>query len=401
MHRADASSRLRIIVLGYIVRGPLGGMVWSNLQYLRGLTKLGHDVYFVEDSEDYPACYDPQRNKVGIDPTCGLSFAHRELTPAGVGNRWAYWNAHTGEWMGPAAASIEEICKSAELVLNLCGVNPLRPWLQSIPVRVFVDEDPAFTQIRHLTDKTARTRASQHTHFLSFAANMGKPECTIPDDGFAWNPTRQPVDLEALAASPGRPRSRFTTVMLWDSYPAREFAGTRFGMKSESFAPILDLPAQSGSTLELAVGGPTAPRKLLAAHGWRVRDPRPITRSVPTYLRYIRESLGELSAAKAGYVTTRSGWFSERSVAYLATGRPVIVEDTGFTSWLNAQGGVVPFSAAQSAVEAIADVTERYEYHCRAARDVAEEYFDARRVLREMIDRVMTNTKSTSNARKA
>lgn len=391
MSRTDASSRLRIIVLGYIVRGPLGGMVWSNLQYLRGLVSLGHDVYFVEDSEDYPACYDPRSNEVGIDPGYGLSFAHRELSRTGVGNRWAYWNAHAGEWMGPAASGIEEICRSADLVLNLCGINPLRPWLKSTPVRVFVDEDPAFTQIRHLTDDAARERANQHTHFLSFAVNIGKPECTIPDDGFAWTPTRQPVDLEALSASTGHPRGRLTTVMLWDSYPAREFAGVRYGMKSESFKSILDLPSRVNSTLELAVGGPTAPHELLAKHGWRVRDPRPITRSVPTYLRYIRQSMGELSAAKAGYVTTRSGWFSERSVAYLASGRPVIVEDTGFTSWLDAPGGVVPFSTSQSAAEATADVTRDYDLHCRAARDVAEEYFDARRVLPAMIEHVMAS----------
>lgn len=392
----DISSRLRIVVLGYIVRGPVGGMVWSNLQYLRGLARLGHDVCFVEDSEDYPACYDPAREEVGIDATYGLSFAGRELERIGMGSRWAYWNAHEKTWEGPAASRVLDFCATADVVLNLCGVNPIRPWLESVPVRVFVDEDPAFTQIRHIEDEKARARAAKHTHFFSFAANIGKPGCSVPDDGFEWRPTRQPVDLDALPVSAGQPGGAFTTVMLWDSYAAREFNGVRYGMKSDSLTALLDLPARTGSPLELAVGGPTAPQSLLAEHGWRVRDPRPISRSVSTYLGYIRESIGELSPAKQGYVVTSSGWFSERSVAYLATGRPVIVQETGFTSWLSSSGGVTAFRTADEALEGIRDVTAHYDHHCRDARNVAERYFDARQVLSELIDRVTSTSESAA-----
>src|SRR5262249_30724213 len=124
-----ASSRVRIIVLGYFVRGPLGGMVWSNLQYMRGLALLGHDVYFVEDSDDYPACYDPVSNTVGTDPTYGLQFAYRAFQRVGLGDHWAYYDAHTGHWHGPCAERIADVCASADLLLNLCGMNPIRPWL--------------------------------------------------------------------------------------------------------------------------------------------------------------------------------------------------------------------------------------------------------------------------------
>src|SRR5262249_15635338 len=160
-----------------------------------------------------------------------------------------------------------------DLLLDLCGVNPLRPWLDRIPVRVLVDEDPAFTQIRHLRDPDALARARAHTAFFSFGANAGRPGCSVPDDGLPWRPTRQPVVLEEIQPSPPPPRGCFTSVMQWESYPALEHEGRRFGLKSDSFAPYLDLPAAVGPVFELAVGGPKAPRELLRAHGWRVRDP--------------------------------------------------------------------------------------------------------------------------------
>src|SRR5262249_19266661 len=203
-----------------------------------------------------------------------------------------------------------------------------------IPVRVLVDEDPAFTQIRHLTEDAARQRAFLHTVFFSFAENIGDPRCTVPDDGLPWQPTRQPLVLDTLAVTAPPPRGKFTTVMLWDSYPARTYRGERYGMKSDSFMPYLDLPSRVGHVFSLAVGSATAPRAQLRAHGWEVLDSRRPTRTIETYHRYLRASKAEWSVAKHGYVATRSGWFSERSVAYLACGRPVVVQDTGFSDRL-------------------------------------------------------------------
>ena len=157
---SNRASRLRVIVLGYVVRGPIGGMVWSNLQYLMGLARLGHDVYFVEESGDSPwCCYDPRSMISDSNPTYGLQFAAQAFERIGVGDHCAYYDAHTSRWLGPCADRILEICSSADILLNLCGVNPLRPWHMKIPVRAFVDEDPAFTQIRHLTDLAARSLA--------------------------------------------------------------------------------------------------------------------------------------------------------------------------------------------------------------------------------------------------
>jgi hypothetical protein len=390
-----STQRLRIIVLGYFVRGPLGGMVWSNLQYVMGLSRLGHDVYFVEDSGESPwCCYDPTTHNTSTDPTYGLRFAEQTFSRVGLGDRWAYYDAHMSRWFGPCVDKILTICASADLVLNLAGMNPLRSWLIDIPVRVYIDEDPAFTQIRHLIDSVAQDLALQHTTFFSFAENIGRSQCTIPNDGFPWQTTRQPVILDLLSATRGPPQGKFTTVMLWDSYAPQEYQGVKYGMKSESFTSYLDLPKKVGPILELAVGGPTAPVDLLRSQGWALRNPVELTRDPWTYQQYIQESKAEFSVAKHGYVISRSGWFSERSVTYLASGRPVVIQETGFSNWLEAGAGVISFATPEEALAGIEEVKSRYEHHCRAAREVAEEYFDARKILPVLIERAMHVTSS-------
>ncbi|NQU10760.1 hypothetical protein HQ590_08220 [bacterium] len=386
--QGSATGRGCLIVLGYVVRGPLGGMVWSNLQFLQGLMCLGYEVWFVEDSDDYPLCYDPQRDLTDTDPSYGLAFARTVFNRIGLGDRWAYYEAPTARWLGAGAEQAPAACARADVVLNLCGINPLRSWLAEAPARVLVDEDPAFTQIRHLTDPAALTRARQHTHFFSFAENIGTNRARIPDDGLPWQATRQPVVLEALPPSPAPADGLFTTVMQWQSYAPRAYKGIQYGLKAEAFAPYLDLPARTGALLELAVAGANAPRAELTAHGWRLRDPAPLSRDPWTYEDYLRGSRAEFSVAKHGYVVSRSGWFSERSAAYLAIGRPVVLQDTGYTDWLPAGDGVLAFSDPDGAAAAIADVTRRYEQHCRAARIIAQRYFDARTVLGELLARV-------------
>jgi hypothetical protein len=349
----STASRLRIIVLGYIVRGPLGGLAWHHLQYVMGLARLGHDVYFVEDSDEYPSCYDPIRNTMDTDPAYGLRFAKRTFDRVGLNDRWAYYDAHTSRWLGPCTDRILEVCATADFLLHMSGKNPLRPWLMKIPMRALVDTDPVFTQIRHLTDPAARTVALQHTSFLSFGENIGLDGCTIPRDGLPWQTTRQPVVLDAWPVTPGRSQGKFTTVMQWDSYPACEYDGLRYGMKSDSFGPYMELPERAGHVFELAVGSSTAPKELLRRKGWVVRNPLEPTQDPWTYQRYIQHSKAEFGVAKHGYVVSHSGWFSERSAAYLASGRPVLIQETGFSDWLQTDSGVIPFNSPEEAVDGI------------------------------------------------
>jgi hypothetical protein len=391
-----SSGRLRIVVLGYIVRGPMGGMAWHHLQYVMGLRDLGHDVHFLEDSDDTPwCCFDPVSNVTSADPSYGIEFARRLFDRAGLGERWAYYCAHRTRWLGPCAERITNICANADLVLNVSCANPLRPWLAEVPVRVLIDTDPVFTQVRNLTDPARMERALRHNTFFSFAENIASGRSQVPDDGFPWQATRQPIVLSAWPVTPGPTDGKFTTVMQWDSYPVREYAGVSYGMKSKSFEPYLDLPQRTSAALELAVGGEAAPRALLRARNWSVRDPFEVTSDPWAYQQYVQSSKAEFTVAKQGYVVSRSGWFSERSAAYLASGRPVVTQETGFSDWMECGSGVISFASADEALAAIDGVDAHYTTHCQTARDMAVAYFDSRKVLSELIERAM-DTKPVS-----
>src|SRR4030095_14968315 len=382
----NRTSRLRILVLGYLVRGPLGGIAWHYLQYVVGLSRLGHDVFFFEDSDDYPSCYDPVRNVTDADPTYGLAFAARAFERLGLGQRWASYDAHHDCWLGPAGQSAHALCETADVVLNVSGVNPIRPWMTAIPVRLLVDTDPGFTQIRHLTDPAARARASQHTAFATFGENIGQPGGTVPDAGFAWIATRQPVVMDAWTSACGSIDRPLTTVMQWDSYRSQAHEGLRYGMKADSFEPYLDLPSRTGEAFTIALGGSQSVQKSLTGHGWTIVDSRLPTSDPWTYRDFITRSKAEFSVAKHGYVVGRTGWFSERSAAYLASGRPVVVQDTGFSRWLPCGLGVLPFLTPDDAASALEDLHLRYEKHCRAARELVAASFDSGRVLSRLIE---------------
>jgi hypothetical protein len=354
-----------------------------------GLARLGHEVVFLEDSHDYPSCYDPAREVVDTDPSYGLGFATSTFDGVGLGDRWAYHDAGTGRWIGPRAETALSDCAAADLLVNLSGVNPLRPWFLHVPLRVLVDTDPVFTQIRHLTEPAACEEARLHTGFFSFGENLATGRSTIPHDGLPWMPTRQPMVLDAWPVTPVSAKASFTTVMQWDSYRVREFAGTCYGMKSQSFGPYEDLPQRVRATLELSLGSATAPRDRLRAKGWVLRNPLEPTRTAGTYQAYIRESTAEFSVAKHGYAATWSGWFSERSAAYLASGRPVVVQDTGFSDWMESGVGVLPFRSPDEAIAGIDRILANPARHGREAREIARSYFDHRSVLRHLLERAL------------
>ena len=354
-----------------------------------GLDQLGHDVTYVEDSGDSEwACYDPSTYVSGKDPSYGLGFAQQTFHRTGLGNKWVYYDAHESHWYGPAAGRIMDICRDADLLINISGSNLIRSWLEKVPVRVFVDTDPVFTQIRRISDASAKEFAHQHTHFFSFGENIGRECSAVPGDGFPWQATRQPVVLDAWPVTEGPLDGKFTTIMMWESFPRVDFEGLEYGMKSDTFPPFLDLPSKVASSLELAIGGKDVPKADLRVNGWTVADPLEHTKDPWTYQRYIRNSKAEFSLAKHGYVIAQPGWFSERSAAYLASGRPAIVQETGFSRWLATGAGVLAFQTLEEAVGCIEEVNRNYPSHCEAARKIAEDYFDSQTVLTSLLERV-------------
>jgi hypothetical protein len=387
--KPDMKPSLRIVLLGYVIRGPLGGMAWHHLNYLLGLAELGHEVLFVEDSDDYPSCYDPHDHSVTTNPRAGLRFAADAFRLIGHDDAWCYFDEHEKQWHGPAAARVMNFCEDADVVLNVSGVNPLRQWTSSIPIRVLIDTDPLFTQLRHLQEPERLAFARQHNVFFTFGENIPAGTSKVPDDGLPWRATRQPISLAAWPQRPAAANSCYSTVMQWDSYSSRRLAGVEYGMKSRSFEPYFSLPVKVDVGMALALGGETAPRQQLAEAGWRVDDPMPISLTPGTYRDYIASSRGEWSVAKHGYVVARTGWFSERSCCYLACGRPVIVQDTGWPGCATEVDGLRFFSDPDGACQALQQIEADYLRHCRGARALAESLFSPEAVLRPLLQQAV------------
>ena len=321
------------------------------------------------------------------DPAYGLAFAAGAFDRLGLAGRWAYYDGHSGSWLGPAAGLALDVCRSADVLLNVSCVNPLRAWMDHVPVRVLVDTDPVFTQIRHLSRPDAHAMAARHTAFFSFGENIGRPGCTIPPDGFPWQPTRQPIVMDAWTSSKGDRNGPLSTVMLWDSYPSAEYSRNtvrhegRFVWSVRRSARPVPRHVRAGRGMsDGCAGAPHAAR----LDGDRSAWAHPGSLDLPGF---IRRSKAEFSVAKHGYVVSQSGWFSERSAAYLASGRPVVVQDTGFSRWLCADGGVLPFAnAGDQALEQLEALNGSYDWHCRQARLAAEEHFNSADVLTRLLD---------------
>jgi hypothetical protein len=353
-----------------------------------GLHLMGHEVLFLEDSEDYPSCYNPEKNEISSDPSYGLNFIKQIFEKHGMSGQWAYYNAHNNQWYGLSQKLVSDYCRTADVLLNISGVNPLRTIVVQIPKRVLIDTDPVFTQIRHLTEKDSLITAIHHTHFFSFGENFGKKFCTIPDDGFKWLPTRQPVVLREWKTTEAKIHSPWTTIMQWDSYKIRKYEGILYGMKSQSFRPYFNLPQSTKEIFELAIGSATAPKEKLLLNGWQLKDPLIITKSTESYQAYINESKAEWSIAKQGYVISKSGWFSERSACYLASAKPVLVQDTGFSQNLETGKGLLCFTSFEECLSAIEAINSNYQKHCNWSREIATACFDSDIVLNDLLQRI-------------
>jgi hypothetical protein len=381
--------KLRIAVGVYVVRGPMGGLSWHYLQYVLGLARLGHDVIAVEDSGDHEwCCYDPTLGTNDTNAAYGLDYARKAYARLDLNERWAYFDAHGEGWCGPAAEHMPAFLRDVDLFINVSGATAMRPWYEEIPHRALIDTDPGFRQIRHLTESADRALAERHTAFFTFGERFGRDGCTVPRDGFRWQPTRQPVVLDAWPTTQMPAAGAFTTIMRWDSYAVRRYESLELGMKSHSFAPYQGLPSLSTATMEMAVGAPY-PDAELAAQGWRLQDPHQVAPDPWALQEYIANSLGEFTVAKHGYVTTRSGWFSERSAGYLASGRPVITQETGFGELLPTGRGLHAFHDLDTALAAIDAVLSDPQGQGSAAREIAEQHFDSDRILADLVQRAM------------
>jgi hypothetical protein len=370
---------LRIICSGFLLRHPLGGHSWHHLQYLIGLRRLGHRVVYFEHYGWPDSCFDPERGVMSSDPSYGVRYLESVAAVHDFGP-WCYL-AQDGTAHGMTRAALARECKDADLYLNLSNINWI-PEVEQCKRLALVDTDPVFTQIgaHGLGGPFSRYHA-----LFTYGENVGQPGCDMPTAGFRWIPTRQPVVLD-LWTSNGEPSRGFTTVLNWSPLGDCIHEGRIYGQKEREFPPYVDLPKSVAAPMELAVRVPEEVEPEIRAGGWSLVEPQAVTKDPWTYQAYLRSSRGEFSVAKHGFVVTSCGWFSERSAAYLASGRPVVIQDTGFSRWLDTGTGVVAFRSFEEARDGLADVLARYHVHRRAARERAVEYFDARKVLTRLIE---------------
>jgi len=373
---------LKILCSGHLVRHPLGGHTWHHLQYLVGFRRLGCEVAFLEHYGWPDSCYNPATNDMTSDPTYGLTYLRRVLARVGLEIPWCYL-AEDGCAHGMPREQLAQFCRESDVYFNLSGINWISE-LEQCRRRVLVDTDPVFTQIGAFG--MAGPLSRYHVLF-TYGENVHQPDCTMPTAGARWLPTRQPVVRDLWPVTPGEPDGPITSVMNWSAYGEKQHEGRTYGQKDREFPPYYSLPRETGESMELAVGAPPAVRAPLEDGGWRLADPREVTRDPWTYQRYLQRSRAEFAVAKHAYVSTQSGWFSERTCSYLASGRPVVVQDTGFSRQLPTGAGLLSFRNHPEALSAIRALREDYEGHCRAARRLVAERFNTRRVLTALLER--------------
>jgi len=375
-----------VLVLHLAGQVPLAGVAWQALHYVLGLRRLGFDVWYIEDSGEQPI--DPRTGLAAEDCDYSVSFVRTMMERYDLGDRWAYWDASRDEVHGISREKLASLYRTASAILNLSGATRLREEHLACPIRVHVDTDPGAALARvDQGDPDALALLSAHTHHFSYGENLGHADCLVPGGGFTWQSTRAPVlvDLWDAGCVPAGPY--YTSVATWDSRRADIRLGdtTYRGSKHVNFLRFIELPRQLLQPFRLAMTppGPEVAERIRAC-GWDIVNPVPLSADMRGYRDFILASRGEFTVAKDIYVGPKSGWFGDRSACYLAAGRPVITQETGFSNFIETGRGLFAFSSVDEVRDAIAQINADYARHSIGAIEIAYEFFDADTVLRKL-----------------
>lgn len=418
------SRPLTIVVGGYIVALPLGGMTWHHLNYLLGLHELGHEVWFLEDSWSYFWPYDPRTKTCSADSSYGREYLRKTFEQTGLPLRYCYYSEFEDKHYGLSREELYALLKRADLLLCVSGVTPMREDRPRPSRTLVIDTDPVFTQLRMEHDKVFGDYYRWFDRAATFGRLIGQADCPIPTHGVNWIPTNQPISLRHWPVRPATSRT-FTTIGKWEHsadrhiswrgrdylsskgvewmkliglpsallpLPGRERAGVRVDAVglTEDAARQAPRPPDAQWQLKLAMQSMDEPtRRRFESAGWQITDGESTSISPESFQQFIADSAGEITVAKEIYTTLPSGWFSDRSAAYLATCRPVVTQDTGFNRWLPTGEGLFSFSSPDEAAAALNTIATDHPAHCRAARALAEAHFDSRKVLGELLERAM------------
>ena len=385
--------RKRILVMGFMGSCPIAGVIWQHVHYIVGLQRLGHDVYYIEDSARLP--YNPETFEVNNEFDYAAQLLERLAREFEFKNRWAFCARYLrGQpTAGLSLNRVRQLYREADAILNICGAQEFNDDLLASDRIIYVESDPGVEQIR--IDKGVRSTIDylrRHRALFSFGENVGTESFPVPTHNMKWLPTRQPVvtDLWKTNRAPSR-AAVFTSVANWSTSGLKDITwrGEKYlWSKSREFLRFLAAPKKAGETFELATNIPDAKtRAKFLRNGWRFHSPLQLSVDYWLYRDYVRRSRGEFTVAKDQYVRLNTGWFSDRSACYLAAGRPVIIQQSGFTQHYGNDSGLFAFSSIKEIVEAVKAINADYAKHSRAAREVAREIFEAEKVLASLLDR--------------
>lgn len=379
----------KIIVTGMLFWYPLAGMTYQFLHYLEGLRRLGYDPYYVEESDWY--IYDPKMNDLSTDASGNIGAVLPVLQAHGFGDRWAFrGNYPNGEWYGMSEAKVEALCREADALLNVTG-QELRGEHMLCKQRIYVETDPFALQVKVAKgDIDSASVLDAHHTLFSFGENLGAPDCHVPVGKYKWLPTRQPVVIDFWPVLPPNAKSAFNTITTWRNRGKDiEFEGDIwYWTKDREFLKFIEIPQKRPQIgFELATAVDDEIKSLLKRHGWLLTDALSISAQVPHYRQYIQNSRGEFTVARDQYTRPNTGWFSDRSACYLAAGRPVITQETGFSKFLPTGKGLFAFTTTDDILTAVDLIESDYLGNSQAAREIAAEYFGAEKVIGSLMER--------------
>jgi hypothetical protein len=378
---------LTIVLSGMMAGDPhQGGATWAVLQYLLGFQRLGHKVTFVEPLK--PACIRPAG--ATLEDSENTAYFRRVVTAFGLEDVAALLLEGTRTTVGLPYDRLCAAARRADVLVNISGMLTDPELLDPIPVRVYLDLDPAFVQLWHAVSGIDM-RFTGHTHFVTVGQAIGQAGCTVPTCGRRWIPTLQPIVLDHWPVADAITFDGLTTVGNWRGYGSIEYDGAFYGQRVHSLRQLIDLPRRTDVKIMPALAihsGETSDLEALRTHGWDLLDPMHVADTPEHYRRFIQRSWAELGIAKSGYVASRCGWFSDRSACYLASGRPVLAQDTGFGAFLPVGAGLLAFRDLAEVLAGLDSLRQDYARHARAARELAREFFDSDKVLKRLLEQV-------------
>jgi len=389
-------TRKKIIVLGFMGGCPIAGVIWQHIHYIVGLQRLGHEVYYVEDTQNYP--YNPATFDTSDDYSYATSTLGKLAATYGFEDRWVFCARYKDpfEVAGMDWTSLVRLYKEADCALNICGSHDLNEELNATRNLIYVESDPGVEQIKIDKGETDTIEfLNAHKHLFTFGENLGTPAFPVPTHGLEWLPTRQPVVTDLWCggepASAPEPDALFTSICNWSTSGKKDIGwrdSTYLWSKSLEFLRFIGAPKQSGECFELATDIKNEEeRALFEKNDWKLVLPHELSVDWDSYRDYIRDSRGEFTCAKDQYVRLNTGWFSDRTACYLASGRPVITQNTGFTAHYGGGLGLIAFSTMEEIVEGVAAIRADYPRHSQAAREIAKEVFEAEKVLQSLLER--------------